>query len=69
MKRSTGVPPVSRMGVPPMQTPPDDKTCLLRHDQHGLEARATHGRDAHATLHSIGASAHATEMTYANPLE
>ena len=47
--RSTGVPPVSRMGVSPMQTQPAGETFPLRHDQHGLEARATHGRDAHAT--------------------
>ena len=48
--RGTGVPPVSRMGVPPMQTLPTSETCLLQDGQHGLEARATHGRGAHATL-------------------
>lgn len=37
--RSTGILPVSNMGVPPMNT----------NDSHGQDARATHGRDAHAT--------------------
>ena len=48
--RSTGVPPVSRMGVSPMPTFPVGETCHSRPDQHGLEARATHGRDAHAAF-------------------
>jgi len=39
--RSTGVSPVSRMGVPPMQTLPEDKTFAPRQDQHGRDARAT----------------------------
>ena len=47
--RSTGVPPVSRMGFQPMQPWQREGILVMRDHRHGLEARATHGRDAHAT--------------------
>jgi len=56
--RSTGVPPVSRMGVSPMQTLSIDQTSLSQPTanematpcaEHGRDAHATHGRDARAT--------------------
>ena len=40
------------MGVPPMQNLPAGKMSPLRQNQHGLEARGTHGRDAHATANA-----------------
>ncbi|MCX5647143.1 MAG: hypothetical protein NTZ17_21045 [Phycisphaerae bacterium] len=53
--RSTGILPVSSMGVPPMKAkdipgqvcpePGERDAC----DTHGRDGRATHGRDAHAT--------------------
>jgi outer membrane lipoprotein-sorting protein len=48
-KRSTGILPVSNMGVPPM---------ISDHGQdargtHGRHGRATHGRDAHATTNRL----------------
>ena len=46
---STGVSPVSHMGVSPMQPQPDDDTLSIRQDSHGQDARGTHGRDARAT--------------------
>ena len=61
--RSTGVPPVSRMGVSPMQMPPDDQTSASSRNaietsvscaEHGQDARATHGRDARVTPHNAG---------------
>jgi len=60
-ERSTGVPPVSRMGVSPMQRGPgtdaSESARAATHLQddasasreHGRDARATHGQDARAT--------------------
>jgi len=56
--RSTGVPPVSCMGVSPMQRQPLDRTSTSQLHasetaapcvEHGRDAHATHGRDARAT--------------------
>jgi len=56
--RSTGVPPVSRMGVSPMQRQPLEQTPTSQPPVsetatpcvgHGQDARETHGRDARAT--------------------
>jgi len=52
-QRSTGVPPVSRMGVSPMQSQPTDKTPASRQNHHGQDARETHGRDARATEKTV----------------
>jgi Zn-dependent protease with chaperone function len=58
--RSTGVPPGRRMGVSPKQSAPRSQDGPNEEPQteippspeplHGLEAHATHGRDARATL-------------------
>jgi len=58
LTRGTGVPPVSRMGVSPMQPLPLDQTSTSQpnanetatpYAEHGRDAHATHGRDARAT--------------------
>jgi len=57
-ERSTGILPVSRMGVSPMQRQPSDETSTSQPNanetatpcaKHGQDARETHGRDARAT--------------------
>jgi len=53
--RSTGILPVSRMGVPPMPDEPDSQDAENENSlspeppEHGQDARETHGRDARAT--------------------
>ena len=47
--RSTGILPVSRMGVSPMQSQPVGETPAPRPDGHGRDARETHGQDARVT--------------------
>ncbi len=48
--RSTGVSPVSPMGVPPMSSPLNSDE--EKETAHGQDARETHGQDAHATGHA-----------------
>ncbi|MCL2701053.1 MAG: hypothetical protein FWE88_05100 [Phycisphaerae bacterium] len=61
--RSTGILPVSRMGVSPMQTLTTGETLVPESDQHGQDARETHGRDARATEDAGGTPArHAGKM-------
>ncbi|MCL2701063.1 MAG: U32 family peptidase [Phycisphaerae bacterium] len=55
---STGVPPVSRMGVSPMQGQPVDEISVARQDRHGRDARGTHGQDARATASEGESAAH-----------
>jgi len=64
--RSTGVPPVGRMGVSPMQLQPVDQSfisqpqaneILVPYDHHRPDARGTHGQDARATHNAGGTSA------------
>jgi ABC-2 type transport system ATP-binding protein len=52
VSRSTGILPVSSMGVPPMN----------ENQIHGQDARATHGRDAHATETPDGVSTSGTVL-------
>ena len=56
LPRSTGILPVSSMGVPPMTV----------EDIHGQDARATHGRDAHATEPPDGGTPNESRQT--NPI-
>ncbi|MBM4025234.1 MAG: radical SAM protein [Planctomycetes bacterium] len=71
LSRSTGVPPVSSMGVSPMDRgmgilPMNHRPEADATEPHGRDGRATHGRDAHATggrdaRDTHGRDAHATD--------